>query len=93
MNNEEELVTALYVVKYELHPVYGSTAGRYGGIGGQAMTPHCALNYPDRHDLKDIEASDWADTVLRDSLNRLDGTPFDLHMEVARLLPKERRIR
>lgn len=51
---EEErdaLVRALRNVLMALHPVYPSTAGPHGGIGGAAMTPWCHVNnpYTDEH--------------------------------------------
>ena len=87
MTEEEQLTLALYIVLVELHPMYGSTAGRYGGIGGQAITAHCSINYPDRHDLKDYTARDWAEGVLRAAINR--NPDFDIAAQVERLLPKE----
>lgn len=38
-----ELLYKLYI---ELHPVYSSTSGPYGGVGGQAMTQWCHVKDP-----------------------------------------------
>lgn len=40
---EEVLAAALYGVLLEAHPVYPTTAGWRGGIGGQAITQGCSL--------------------------------------------------
>lgn len=37
------LVKALHVAVVEMHPIYGSTTGPFGGIGGAAMTPWCHM--------------------------------------------------
>lgn len=39
----ERLAASLALVLYDAHPIYGSTALWHGGIGGQAMTAHCAI--------------------------------------------------
>lgn len=39
----QRLAATLALVLYDAHPVYGSTALWYGGIGGQAITPHCTI--------------------------------------------------
>jgi hypothetical protein len=45
-NTAERLAAALSLALHEGHPVYSSTAGWRGGIGGQAMTPGCAFIDP-----------------------------------------------
>lgn len=40
---KEEYAELLYTLYYELHPVYSNTAGRTGGIGGQAFTQVCLV--------------------------------------------------
>ena len=37
------LAASLALTLYDAHPIYGSTALWYGGIGGQAITAHCAI--------------------------------------------------
>lgn len=39
----ERLAAALDLVLHDAHPIYGSTALWHGGIGGQALTSHCAI--------------------------------------------------
>lgn len=66
MTPEEErdaLGKALYNVLYNLHRTYGSTAGPYGGIGGQAITTFCHVKDP--YTDADQTMNDEADQVLR----------------------------
>ena len=37
------LAASLALTLYDAHPVYGSTALWHGGVGGQAITAHCAI--------------------------------------------------
>jgi len=39
----ERLAAALALVLYDAHPTFGTTAKWRGGIGGAAITSHCAL--------------------------------------------------
>lgn len=41
-----ELATMLGIVLRDLHPAYANTAGRRGGVGGQTLTPGCAVIDP-----------------------------------------------
>lgn len=67
------LAKSLYNVLYDLHPVYGSTAGPYGGIGGQAMTQWCHVKdpYNETHETMMYKAHG----ALRDAIEqgRLEG--------------------
>lgn len=42
----KRLAAAVFLAVREAHPVYGSSAGEHGGIGGQALTPSCSFLYP-----------------------------------------------
>ena len=42
----DNLAAALILVLHDAHPVYASTTGWRGGIGGQAMTPSCSIIDP-----------------------------------------------
>ena len=42
----KRLAAAVFLAVREAHPVYGSSAGAHGGIGGQALTPSCSFLYP-----------------------------------------------
>lgn len=46
----EELAAALLASVTLMHPVYGSTSGWVGGIGGQAMTQGCSFIDPPHGD-------------------------------------------
>lgn len=39
----ERLAAALALVLYDAHPVFGSTSKWRGGVGGQAISPHCSI--------------------------------------------------
>lgn len=45
-DHAERLAAALALAIYDAHPIYGSTAGWRGGIGGQAITQGCSFIDP-----------------------------------------------
>ena len=53
----EALIEAVQAHR-NLHRAYASTSVCYGGIGGQAMTPHCA-EICDNHDAHQVEVDVW----------------------------------
>ena len=61
----DELAATVVLLAHDAHPVYGSTAGWRGGIGGQAITPTCAIIDPPpgydwtQLDLPTQPARDW----------------------------------
>ena len=69
----QRLATALALALHDAHPVYGSTAGWRGGIGGQAMTPGCSFIDP-------APGQEWTQYDLLSGPLReyLSDHPFDL---------------
>lgn len=60
-----QLRDGLIYVLQDLHPSYGSTAGPWGGIGGQMITPWCHVNDPYTAEHDDRMHELW--TLLRES--------------------------
>lgn len=59
--DERDVLTALlYLLRYDLHPVYGNTSHRGRGVGGQTMTPSCSVNHPEGSELALLNAVDNA---------------------------------
>lgn len=67
------LVQAAIQTHRDQHKIYGSTAVCSGGIGGAAMTQHCAVTcgYDERHE---AENERWYD-VERAYFRRQEGDP------------------
>ena len=66
----DELVGALDAALNGMHPVYSSTTGPYGGVGGQAMTQWCQRNSPSS--VVWDEYVNRAEDVLRKHCQRLE---------------------
>lgn len=76
ISDEEVLAAALYAVLYVGHPVYGSTAGWRGGIGGQMSTPGCSMiDPPPEH----RRLREWAMEILQDWLRKSPDRGLILH--------------
>ena len=78
-----DLAAALGLILHDAHPVYGSTAGWRGGIGGQAMTQGCSIIDPPSD--ADWTQYDMPSEPLREWLN---GRDFDLNAAKERLKAK-----
>lgn len=59
------MMAALFDAFVTLHPVYSNTTGPRGGIGGQAMTPYCAVINP--YDAEQQDVYDRVDKVIHDA--------------------------
>lgn len=73
----DRLAAALDLVLHDAHPVYPSTAKWHGGIGGQAITPHCSIinGGPPGDDWAQF---DLPSKPLRDYIDHQQAR-FDLH--------------
>lgn len=63
---QDRLGQALFDVLRGLHRTYGSTAGPYGGIGGQAITTFCFVDHA--YDDEDQGMEDNAEAALNEWL-------------------------
>lgn len=90
----DELAATVVLLAHDAHPVYGSTAGWRGGIGGQAITPGCAIIDPPpgydwtQCDLPTQPARDW----LRErdvDLEAIKARLRDRWLEMLRPVPAE----
>ena len=77
------LAASLALTLYDAHPVYGSTALWYGGIGGQAITAHCAIINGGPPGMEWTE-SDLPSMALREFIAATPG--FDLDAAKAAML-------
>jgi hypothetical protein len=84
LTTEEKLVAALALALYDAHPVYASTTGWHGGIGGQSITQGCSFNAPPPQD-EGWTQMDVLSGPLREWLSTHPG--FDL--EAAKAAVKE----
>lgn len=72
----ERLAASLALVLYDAHPVYGSTTLWRGGIGGQAMTAHCAIIHGGPPGMEWTE-SDLPSMALREFITATPGFNLD----------------
>ena len=72
----ERLAASLALVLYDAHPVYGSTALWHGGIGGQAITAHCAIVHGGPPGMEWTE-SDLPSMALREFIAATPGFNLD----------------
>lgn len=76
MSEEEKLaklVGTILLADADLHRIYGSTSTCGGGIGGQAMTPHCGVvcQLPHKH----IKENNQMESARRAYMHYRDGNP------------------
>lgn len=72
----DELARHLFRVMHDLHPVYSSTAGPHGGIGGRAMTQWCHVTNP--HTSKHESIFYDADGAWREQFRRAEREGYSL---------------
>lgn len=75
MSTADRLAAALALALHDAHPVYPSTAGWRGGIGGQALTTGCSIVDPPPDAL--WTQYDLLSTPLREWIEQ--HPEFDLH--------------
>jgi len=79
--DERDVLTALlYLLRYDLHPVYGNTSHRGRGIGGQTMTPGCSVNHPEGSELALLN-------LIDDAIHRhFEAAGEDRHHRITRVI-------
>ena len=70
----DRLAGLLHVLMFDMHPTWANTAGRGGGIGGQAITTTCEVLHP--YEDWQIEFMDKVHRALGEAIRRdeQDGT-------------------